>query len=70
MLKHQIPIGTFADWNEKHPGFFEVDLLVHDGGDASGEYCHTLAIADGDTGWVELQGLWRDNQDDALWCPR
>ena len=57
LLKHQIPIRTFADWTEKEPGFFEIDLVGHDGGDASGDFCHTLTIADVDTGWVELHGL-------------
>ena len=42
LLKHQIPIRTFADWNEKEPGFFEIDLVAHDGGDASGDFCQTL----------------------------
>jgi hypothetical protein len=23
LLKHQIPVRTFTDWNEKEPGFFE-----------------------------------------------
>ena len=32
LLKKSIPIRTFADWNEKVPGFFEVDLVSHDGG--------------------------------------
>ena len=46
LLKHQIPIRTFADWNEQEPGFFEIDLVAHDGGDASGDYCQTLTITD------------------------
>ena len=33
-LKHQIPIRTFADWTEQEPGFFEIDLVGHDAGDA------------------------------------
>ena len=57
LLKHQIPIRTFADWNEKEPGFFEIDLVAHDGGDASGDFCQTLTITDVDTGWVQLHGL-------------
>ena len=57
LLKHQIPIRTFADWNEQEPGFFEIDLVAHDGGDASGDYCQTLTITDVDTGWVDLHGL-------------
>ena len=42
LLKHQIPIRTFADWNEQEPGFFEIDLVGHDGGNAAGDFCHTL----------------------------
>ena len=57
LLKHQIPIRTFADWNEQEPGFFEIDLVGHDGGNAAGDFCHTLTITDVDTGWVDLHGL-------------
>jgi hypothetical protein len=42
LLKHQIPIRTFAEWNEQQPGFGEIDLVGHDGGVAAGDYCQTL----------------------------
>ena len=48
LLKHQIPIRTFADWDEQEPGFFKIDLVAHDGGDASGDFCQTLTITDVD----------------------
>jgi hypothetical protein len=32
LLKHQIPIRTFAEWDEQQPGFVEMDLVAHDGG--------------------------------------
>jgi len=32
LLKHQIPVRTFADWDEVKPGFFEADLVAHCGG--------------------------------------
>lgn len=38
LLKHQIPIRTFAEWDEQQPGFGEIDLVGHDGGIAAGEY--------------------------------
>jgi hypothetical protein len=32
LLKQQIPIRTFAQWDEAKPGFLEVDLVAHCGG--------------------------------------
>ncbi|MHB8281070.1 MAG: transposase, partial [Candidatus Humimicrobiaceae bacterium] len=32
LLKKSIPIRTFADWDEKKPGYLEADLVGHDGG--------------------------------------
>ncbi len=41
LLKHQIPIRTFADWDDTAPGFVEIDLVAHDGCIATGEcYLH------------------------------
>ena len=31
LLKKQIPIRTFQDWNEAKPGFLEADLVAHCG---------------------------------------
>lgn len=52
LLKHQIPIRTFADWDDATPGFVEIDLVAHDGGVAAGEYCYTLTMTDITTGWT------------------
>ena len=57
-LKQQIPLRTFADWNEAQPGFLEVDLVAHCGDDGSGFFLHTLCAVDIATGWVELQPVW------------
>jgi hypothetical protein len=53
LLKHQIPIRTFADWNEQRPGFVELDLVAHDGGVGFGDYAQTLDMTDVCTGWTE-----------------
>ena len=57
LLKHQIPIRTFADWNEKQAGFVEIDLVGHDGGDASGDYCQTLDVTDVASTWTETEAV-------------
>src|SRR5215216_4084344 len=53
LLKKQIPIRTFAEWDEQRPGFVEIDLVGHDGGVAAGDYCQTLDLTDIATTWTE-----------------
>lgn len=57
LLKHQIPIRTFSEWNEQSPGFVEIDLVGHDGGDSHGDFEHTLDVTDVCTGWTETQAV-------------
>jgi hypothetical protein len=57
LLKHQIPIRTFCEWDEQRPGFVEIDLVGHEGGDPSGEYIQTLDMTDVCTGWTETQAV-------------
>jgi len=57
LLKKSIPIRTFADWDEKVPGFFEVDLVSHDGGAARGDFLQSLNFTDIATGWEEMIAL-------------
>jgi len=52
LLKHQIPIRTFSDWDEKRPGFVEIDLVSHEGGDPSGDFIQTLDMTDVCTAWT------------------
>ena len=52
LLKSQIPIRTWHDWNEAMPGFVEIDLVGHEGGNAAGEFCFTLTMTDIATGWT------------------
>ena len=57
LLKHQIPIRTFAEWDEAQPGFAEIDLVAHDGGLALGDFCQTLDLTDVCTGWTETEAV-------------
>ncbi len=52
LLKNQIPIRTWAEWSEDRPGFLEIDLVGHEGGNSSGEFCFTLTMTDIATGWT------------------
>ena len=57
LLKHQIPIRTFSDWDDKRPGFLEIDLVGHDGGNSSGDFGFTLDATDVATGWTEPKAI-------------
>ena len=57
LLKSQIPIRTFADWDDKRPGFVEADLVQHEGGNPRGFFACTLTVTDVCTGWTETLAL-------------
>jgi transposase InsO family protein len=52
LLKSQIPVRTWAEWSEDTPGFVEIDMVGHEGGNSSGEFCLTLTVTDIATGWT------------------
>jgi hypothetical protein len=58
LLKQQIPIRTFQQWNETHPGFLEADLVAHCGTQAEGRFLYTLTLTDIATGWTECFPLF------------
>jgi hypothetical protein len=53
LLKDSIPMRTWAEWNDAVPGFVEIDLVGHEGGNFKGEFCFTLDITDIAAGWTE-----------------
>lgn len=57
LLKHQIPIRTFSQWDDKRPGFLEIDMVGHEGGDPHGDYALTLDATDVATGWTEMRAV-------------
>ena len=57
LLKSQIPIRTWAQWDDAVPGFVEIDLVGHEGGTAEGEHCFTLTVTDIATGWTENRSV-------------
>jgi hypothetical protein len=55
LLKHHIPIRTWADWTEDRPGFCELDLVDHSGGLSirGADHAWSLGFTDVHTGWTE-----------------
>lgn len=63
LLKKNIPVRTFADWNEDKPGFLEIDLVAHCGESTAGQFLNTLTCTDLCTGWTEPIALRRRSQE-------
>ena len=57
LLKHQVPVRTFAQWDDLKPGFLEMDLVGHDGGNTRGDFCQSLDAVDVATGWSEIRAV-------------
>jgi hypothetical protein len=66
LLKHHIPIRTFADWDDARPGFLEIDLVGHGGESTAGDYLHSLVLTDIATQWTECVAL--PNRGEAAVC--
>ena len=42
LLKSQIPIHVFTRWDERKPGFGEIDLVAHCGASVKGTFAYTV----------------------------
>jgi transposase InsO family protein len=54
LLKSSIPMKTWHEWNESVPGFVQIDLVGHEGGDNNGHFYYSLDATDIATGWTEI----------------
>jgi hypothetical protein len=66
LLKHQIRVRTFADWDDLRPGFIEADLVAHCGAIVGGPHLYTLAFTDVATAWMEFKPLLFRDQDTTV----
>jgi hypothetical protein len=66
MLKKQIKIRTFSDWDDIIPGFFEADLVAHCGGSTSGSFLNTLTLTDISSGWTECLPLLYKSKENVI----
>ena len=62
LLKHQIPIRTFAGWDNTKPGFLEIDLVALCGESLAGDYVNILDSVDICSCWSEMQGFMGKSQ--------
>jgi hypothetical protein len=53
----QVPVRTFADWDNPNPGYLEIDFVVHAGGLMVGSFINTLVGTDVSSGWTEFVPL-------------
>jgi hypothetical protein len=66
LLKHKVPIRTFAEWDDVRPGFVEADAVAHCGPRADGPYLSSLVLTDVATGWTECLPLQHHGYADVL----
>ncbi len=57
LLKCRIQVRTSADWDDERPGFEEIGLAQHHGGNPSGLIACALDVTDASTGWTEMQAV-------------
>jgi hypothetical protein len=65
LLKKQIPIRTFSDWNDVVPGFLEGDLVAHCGDSVHGTFLNTLTLTDIYSGWTECLALIKRSESEV-----
>lgn len=63
LLKHQIPIRTWSEWNDQQPGYLEMDTVSFGGSDPSGHFVWGLDMTDVATGWVLLDAVMGKGQE-------
>ncbi len=56
LLKKQIPV-VLSRWDEIIPGYSELDLVAHCGGNPTGDFISTLNVTDLATGWTEAAAI-------------
>ena len=66
LLKKQIKVRTFADWNDVIPGFFEGDLVAHCGDRVDGAFLNTLVLTDIASSWTEFFPIIKKGSENVI----
>lgn len=56
-VQKNVPVRTFAEWEDPVPGDMEADLVSHGGDSSTGSFVHTLTLTDVASGWTECVAL-------------
>jgi hypothetical protein len=62
LLKQKIPI-RLTQWDTSEVGYMEIDLVVHCGSSAFGEYINTLSTTEISSGWWEGEAIMGKSQE-------
>jgi hypothetical protein len=65
-VSKEVPVRTFADWDQPDPGYLEMDFVVHSGVSMAGSFIHTLVTTDVCSGRTELPTLEQSLPVDAF----
>jgi hypothetical protein len=66
LLKKQIPVRTFAEWDNVVAGFVEADLVAHCGETVAGSFLNSLVLTDIATTWTEFLPILYKNEANVL----
>ena len=66
LLKKQIKVRTFADWNDVIPGFFEGDLVAHCGDRVDGAFLNALVLTDIASSWTEFFPIIKKGSENVI----
>ena len=56
-MQRNVPVRTFAEWEEPLPGDMEADLVSHGGESAAGSFVYTITLTEVASGWTECVAL-------------
>lgn len=65
LLREQIPIAGEV-WDERRPGFLEVDSVAHCGGSLAGDFIWSLTYTCLGSGWTEGRAVWNKGYQGVL----
>jgi len=57
LVMRQIPIRAFSELENPPPGYIDIDLVYHAGGNPGGDFIHTLSAVDIATDWFEAMAV-------------